>query len=186
MSTVPRIFIYLQNSRQSQGMSKVDLTCIGTQNMIRWLQKRNTKMVKGENGMPAKKLFYLSILMVFIFIGIVLYYVKSPWYLGVYPLGIITGITGLLQIVLLVLSIRNVFQRGIQWRILLAIGIEIVSILLMGYFFLIWLVITLHIWKIGSTFCIVWCQLWLLLTDVLYYLWNENIAFGKSLPNTLI
>ena len=95
--------------------------------------------------MPAKKLFYLSILMVFIFIGIVLYYVKSPGYLGVYPLGIITGITGLLQIVLLVLSIRNVFQRGIQWRILLAIGIEIVSILLMGYFFLIWLVITLHI-----------------------------------------
>ena len=102
-------------------------------------------MVKGENGMPAKKLFYLSILMVFIFIGIVLYYVQSPWYLGVYPLGIITGITGLLQIVLLVLSIRNVFQRGIQWRTLLSIGIEIVSILLMGYFFLIWLVVTLHI-----------------------------------------
>lgn len=95
--------------------------------------------------MPVKKLLYLSILIVFIFIGIVLYYVKSPWYLGVCPFGIITGITGLLQIVLLVLSIRNVFQRGIQWRILLAISIEIVSILLMGYFVLIWLVVALHI-----------------------------------------
>lgn len=102
-------------------------------------------MVEEGNGMPAKKLLYLFILMVLIFIGIVLYYVKSPWYLGVYPLGIITGITGLLQIVLLMLPIKNVFQRGIQWKILLAIVIEIVSILLMGYFFLIWLVIALHV-----------------------------------------
>lgn len=42
---------------------------------------------------------------IYFFIGIVLYYVTSPWHLGVYPLGIITGITGLLQIVLFVLSI---------------------------------------------------------------------------------
>lgn len=88
--------------------------------------------------MQIKKYLYLSILMVLIFIAIVGYYIISPVYIGMFPFGIMTGIILLIQIALLILSIKNLLKRGLQWRIIFSIGIEIVSILLMGYFFLVW------------------------------------------------
>jgi hypothetical protein len=91
--------------------------------------------------MKAKKYLYLSVLIALIFIGLVLYYIVSPLYLGMVPFGIINGTTFFSQILLLFFAIRNVFQDKLQWRIILAIVICIFSIVVMGYFFLIWLMV---------------------------------------------
>ena len=91
--------------------------------------------------MQIKKNLYLSILMLLIFIGIVGYYIVSPRYIGIFPIGIVIGITLFIQTILLIFSIRNIVKKERQWRIILSIGIELVSIFIMGYFFIVWLMV---------------------------------------------
>lgn len=51
--------------------------------------------------MKAKKYLYLSVLIALIFIGLVLYYIVSPLYIGMFSFGIIIGTTLFIQILLL-------------------------------------------------------------------------------------
>lgn len=91
--------------------------------------------------MKAKKYLYLSICMVLIFACTVTYYIIGPLYAGILPIGIITGSVLFVQIFLLFISAKNLLITGLQWRIILAIGIEGISILGMGYFFIVWLMV---------------------------------------------
>lgn len=84
---------------------------------------------------------YLSISMgvVLIFIAIVLYYIVSSMYLGIFPIGIITGGCILVQMTMLFLCCKNISMNGYKFKSVIAIVIEIFSIIGMGYFFIVWL-----------------------------------------------
>lgn len=61
--------------------------------------------------MKAKKYLYLSVLIALIFIGLVLYYIVSPLYIGMFSFGIIIGTTLFIQILLLFFFNKNCFPR---------------------------------------------------------------------------
>ncbi len=87
-----------------------------------------------------RKYLHISIAAVLIFVAILLYYVISPIYLGVFPIGIITAGCILVQIAMLFLSGKNIAVEGFQLKTIAAIGVEVLSTIGMGYFFIVWLI----------------------------------------------
>ena len=87
-----------------------------------------------------RKYLHISIAAVLIFVAILLYYVISPIYLGVFPIGIITAGCILVQIAMLFLSVKNIAVEGFQLKTIAAIGVEVLSTIGMGYFFIVWLI----------------------------------------------
>ena len=69
-----------------------------------------------------RKYLHISIAAVLIFVAILLYYVISPIYLGVFPIGIITAGCILVQIAMLFLSGKNIAVEGFQLKTIAAIG----------------------------------------------------------------
>ena len=80
-----------------------------------------------------KKYLYVSIAVILIFVAIVLYYIWSPVYLGFFPIGFITGIGILTQIVIFILSIKNLSEKANRLKAIVTIG--------MSYFFIVWLLV---------------------------------------------
>lgn len=87
-----------------------------------------------------RKYLHISIAAVLIFVAILLYYVISPIYLGVFPIGIMTAGCILVQIAMLFLSGKNIAVEGFQLKTIAAIGVEVLSTIGMGYFFIVWLI----------------------------------------------
>ena len=87
-----------------------------------------------------RKYLHISIAAVLIFVAILLYYVISPIYLGVFPIGIITAGCIMVQIAMLFLSGKNIAVEGFQLKTIAAIGVEVLSTIGMGYFFIVWLI----------------------------------------------
>ena len=88
-----------------------------------------------------KKYLSISTVDVLIFMAIILYYIVSPKHLGNLPIGIITGACILVQIVMLFLSCKNVSTSGFKLNSIACIVIEVFSIIAMGYFFIVWLMV---------------------------------------------
>lgn len=87
------------------------------------------------------KYLHISIAVVLIFIAILLYYIVSPLYLGFFPIGIITAGCILAQIAMLFLSGKNIAMEGFQMKTIAALGVEVLSAIGMGYFFIVWLMV---------------------------------------------
>ena len=85
-----------------------------------------------------RKAFWVSLAVVLFFIAVVLFYIDSPIYLGPYPIGIIAGICILLQLAMLFLSVKSIAPDGYRLKKVITIIIDVVSIIGIGYFFIIW------------------------------------------------
>jgi hypothetical protein len=89
-----------------------------------------------------RKCLYATIAIPLLFVAVVLYYVVSPVYLGVLPIGIITGICVLAQMAAFVLAVKTLIAKpNRQKPSILTIATLIISglsMLGMGYFFVVW------------------------------------------------
>ena len=81
---------------------------------------------------------YTSIGANLVFILTVAWYIAGPFYLGPLLIGIVSGIVLLIQIVLLILCIRNIYLFGFLWKIGLTMCISGFSILETGFFCIVW------------------------------------------------
>ncbi len=86
-----------------------------------------------------RKYLYTSIGASLIFILTAVWYMESSFYPGSLPIGIVAGMVLLVQIVSLILCIRNILLFKLQWGIVLTMLISILSILGIGFFFIVWL-----------------------------------------------
>ena len=88
-----------------------------------------------------KKYLYVSIAVILIFVAIVLYYIWSPVYLGFFPIGFITGIGILTQIVIFILSIKNLPEKANRLKTIVTMVLTVLSTIGMSYFFIVWLLV---------------------------------------------
>lgn len=78
----------------------------------------NTKENAGTNGrMTSKTLLILSTLATVFFVVVVVYYIVSPYYPGIYPIGIIAGICILLQILMLMVSEKKFLSKANRFTV---------------------------------------------------------------------
>lgn len=87
------------------------------------------------------KYFSVSISAILIFIATVLYYIISPWYIGMYPIGITTGLCISVQLAMIFIGCRNIAINGYKVKSVIALCVEVLSIIGMAYFFIVWLMV---------------------------------------------
>lgn len=94
------------------------------------------------DGVSMKKTyFFVPIVITVVFVSVVLYYIVSPVYPGVFPIGIITGMCILAQLIMLFFSIKNLTRNSSRFKSWISIGIEVGTIIVMGYFFVVWMMV---------------------------------------------
>ncbi len=84
------------------------------------------------------KCLYFSIYATLFFLITVIWYIVGPIYLGMWPIGIIAGAIFIIQLILAVVSIRNLFLFGLHWKLLITIAVNVSSLIGVGYFWIIW------------------------------------------------
>lgn len=100
------------------------------------------KNKKGDENMK-KNRFMISIVVDVVFLLLFLIYVGLKLNFGVYPLGMILGSVVLIQLILLILNIKDslISKDKDKYIYIISIVINILSIIIAGYYFLIWIVI---------------------------------------------
>lgn len=81
---------------------------------------------------------YFSIYAALFFLITVIWYIVGPIYLGIWPIGIIAGTVFIIQLILSVVSIRNLFLFGLHWKLIITIAVNVSSLIGVGYFWIIW------------------------------------------------
>ena len=90
-----------------------------------------------------KKLcFSLPIINVLVFIAVVSWYIDtSTPHVGVYPIGVISGICILSQLIMCCITVKNIIINYYRIRSIIFLSLEVCSIIVMGYLFFLWLLI---------------------------------------------
>ena len=86
--------------------------------------------------------FYMPIIIVLAFIATAAWYIDaSTANPGIYPIGIITGICILAQLVMCPFTVKNILKNNYRVKSVILLILEIGSIIVMGYVFIIWTII---------------------------------------------
>lgn len=89
-----------------------------------------------------KMCFYLPIVIVFVFIAIVSWYIDdSTADVRMYPIGIITGICVLTQLIMCFFTVKNIIKKYHRLKSIIFLGVEVSSIIVMGYLFIVWMMV---------------------------------------------
>lgn len=85
-----------------------------------------------------KKCLAVSIVADLFFAAVVLYYVVSPLYLGSFPIGVVAGICVVLQLMMLIFTIKAKAIKKEKLKAIFTIVVNVISIGAVGYFFVVW------------------------------------------------
>lgn len=88
-----------------------------------------------------KNRFMISIAVNIVFLLLFLLYVGLKLNFGVYPLGILLGLVVLIHLILLILNIKDWLILKDKFIYIISVVINLLSIIVAGYYFLIWAVI---------------------------------------------
>ena len=86
--------------------------------------------------------FYMPIIIVLAFIATAAWYIDaSTANPGIYPIGIITGICILAQLVMCLFTVKNIVKNNYKLKNVILLILETGSSIVMGYFFVVWMII---------------------------------------------
>lgn len=82
-----------------------------------------------------------SLSAILVFMAVLLWYTSGIFYPGPVLIGVIAGITSVIELFILISSIKGYKGCNARWKAILIILISLVSFLITGYFFGVWLVL---------------------------------------------
>lgn len=98
-------------------------------------------MLKFGGGILQKKRLRASIIVALSFIFLFLYYIEPKIYLGVYPIGVVAGICTLFQLVMFILTIKDITKIKEKIQLTATLVVNTVSVIFIGFFFIVWLMV---------------------------------------------